>query len=71
MSLRASCATWWPYSEVIAGQDLVSLSAAVHAANAMLYPLTWQHIFLPLMPASFVDYLTAPMVRRCRLNTSG
>ena len=33
----------------------------MHAANAMLYPLTWQHIFLPLMPAAFIDYLTAPM----------
>ena len=26
---------------VISGSDLSTLSAAVHAANAMLYPLTW------------------------------
>jgi hypothetical protein len=46
---------------VLSGSDLSVVSAAVHAANATLYPLAWQHIFLPLMPAGFIDYLTAPM----------
>ena len=46
---------------IITAKDLSALSAAVHAAAAMLYPLTWQHIFVPLLPASLLDYLTAPM----------
>eukprot|EP01052_Picozoa_sp_SAG31_P027315 SAG31_NODE_2546_length_5531_cov_1.748159_4_plen_175_part_00 len=41
--------------------DLSHLSAAVHAAAALLYPFVWQHIFVPLLPESLLDYLTAPM----------
>ena len=29
-----------------------TVSAAVHAAAALLYPFTWQHIYLPLLPVS-------------------
>jgi hypothetical protein len=25
-----------------------------------MYPFTWHHIFLPLLPAAFLDYLSAP-----------
>jgi hypothetical protein len=46
---------------VITATDVSALSAAVHAAAAMLYPLTWQHIFLPVLPATLLDYLSAPM----------
>ena len=46
---------------VISGSDLRRVSQAVVAANASMYPLAWQHIYLPLMPRAFVDYLTAPM----------
>ena len=46
---------------VISGSDLRRVSQAVVAANACMYPLAWQHIYLPLMPFAFVDYLTAPM----------
>lgn len=28
------------------------VSAAIHAAAALLYPFTWQHIYLPLLPMS-------------------
>lgn len=37
------------------------LSACVQAANATLFPMSWQHIFIPILPKHFVDYLLAPM----------
>ena len=46
---------------VVTSSRLEALSGAVQAANASLYPLSWQHIFLPVMLESFLDYLTAPM----------
>ncbi|EEH57232.1 uncharacterized protein MICPUCDRAFT_39693 [Micromonas pusilla CCMP1545] len=46
---------------VISGGDLSALSAAVHAAAATTRPLRWTGIFMPTMPASLIDYLTAPM----------
>ena len=46
---------------VLTSGRLEAVSAAVHAANAALYPLSWQHIFLPVVPEAFLDYLTAPM----------
>jgi len=46
---------------VVTGSSVSALSGAVHAANAALFPMSWQHIFLPLLPEPFLDYLTAPM----------
>ncbi len=31
-------------------QERDTVSAAVHAAAALLHPLRWQHIYLPLLP---------------------
>lgn len=37
------------------------LSATVQAANATLFPMSWQHIFIPILPEHLIDYLLAPM----------
>jgi len=38
-----------------------TLSAAIHAASAMIYPFEWPHRFyLPIMPETMRDYLQAP-----------
>ena len=46
---------------VLTSKSLSKLSRATHAANRMVFPLKWQHVFLPLMPAELMEYLTAPM----------
>lgn len=46
---------------VITSDRLSRLSACVQAANALIYPMHWQHIFIPLLPSSLLDYLSAPM----------
>ncbi|KAF6256297.1 AEX-3 domain-containing protein [Scenedesmus sp. NREL 46B-D3] len=46
---------------LLVGQSRDTVSAAVCAASALLYPFTWHHIYLPLLPRSLKDYLTAPM----------
>ncbi len=35
---------------ILVSQDRDLVSAAVHAATALLYPMRWQHIYLPLLP---------------------
>jgi len=40
---------------------LSALSASVQAANTLIYPMFWQHIFIPVLPSHLMDYLTAPM----------
>ncbi|RZF32373.1 hypothetical protein LSTR_LSTR001837 [Laodelphax striatellus] len=40
---------------------LYRLSACVQSANAIIYPMNWQHIFIPVLPMVLVDYLLAPM----------
>lgn len=35
---------------ILVAQDRDTVSAAVHAAAALLYPFRWQHIYLPLLP---------------------
>ena len=35
---------------VLTSKSLSKLSRATHAANRMVFPLKWQHVFLPLVP---------------------
>nr|XP_017092499.1 DENN domain-containing protein 1A isoform X5 [Drosophila bipectinata] len=46
---------------VFTSRHLDRLSACIQAANAFLYPMVWQHIFIPVLPWEFKDYLGAPM----------
>ncbi|RWS31010.1 DENN domain-containing protein 1A-like protein [Leptotrombidium deliense] len=46
---------------LVTSKKLSRLSACVQAANSLIYPMHWQHIFIPVLPTSMLDYLTAPM----------
>eukprot|EP00887_Chlorella_sp_A99_P000741 scaffold5.g741.t1 len=46
---------------ILVSKSADTVSSAVAAAAALLYPLRWQHIFLPLLPVALRDYLAAPM----------
>ncbi|XP_055941390.1 DENN domain-containing protein 1A-like isoform X2 [Argiope bruennichi] len=46
---------------LISSKKLSRLSACVQAANALIYPMHWQHIFIPVLPKHLSDYLSAPM----------
>ena len=37
------------------------MSSCAHAALTLLYPLQWQHIFIPVLPQSKLSYACAPM----------
>lgn len=46
---------------LITSRDLYRLSACVQALNTLLYPMHWQHIFIPVLPSDLLAYLQAPM----------
>ncbi|KAK8372697.1 hypothetical protein O3P69_012747, partial [Scylla paramamosain] len=46
---------------IITSRRVSRLSACVQAANLVLWPMQWQHIFIPVLPQHLVDYLLAPM----------
>ncbi len=46
---------------VFVSRSLTVLSECVHAAAAMIAPLEWQHIFIPIVPRSMLPYVCAPM----------
>ncbi|CAG2101668.1 unnamed protein product [Medioppia subpectinata] len=46
---------------IMTSKKLSRLSACVQAANALIYPMHWQHIFIPVLPHHLLDYLSAPM----------
>ncbi|XP_030080901.1 DENN domain-containing protein 1A isoform X4 [Drosophila hydei] len=46
---------------IFTSSHLDRLSSCIQAANAFLYPMVWQHIFIPVLPWEFKDYLGAPM----------
>ncbi|XP_043672905.1 DENN domain-containing protein 1A isoform X1 [Vespula pensylvanica] len=46
---------------IFTSKRLSRLSACVQACNALIYPMIWQHIYIPVLPLSLMDYLLAPM----------
>jgi len=46
---------------IVTSKKLSVLSACVQAANLIIYPMSWQHIFIPVLPVQLMDYLCAPM----------
>ncbi|KAB5523715.1 hypothetical protein PHYPO_G00155690 [Pangasianodon hypophthalmus] len=46
---------------LICCSKLSTLTACVHACSSMLFPMYWQHIFIPVLPPHLLDYCCAPM----------
>lgn len=46
---------------LITSRKLDRLSSCVQALNTLLYPMHWQHIFIPVLPSDLLAYLQAPM----------
>ncbi|KAH3767101.1 Suppression of tumorigenicity 5 protein [Pelomyxa schiedti] len=43
------------------GSDLDRLSKAVYGGACILYPFTWQHVFIPILPYSMLSCIEGPM----------
>ncbi|XP_029001355.1 DENN domain-containing protein 1B isoform X2 [Betta splendens] len=46
---------------IITSSKLSTLTACIHGAAAMLFPMYWQHIFIPVLPPDLLDCCCAPM----------
>ncbi len=46
---------------VVTARRLCDVSVAVRACQTLLGPFTWQHLLIPILPASMLDYAAAPM----------
>ncbi|KAL1022844.1 hypothetical protein UPYG_G00033220 [Umbra pygmaea] len=46
---------------IITSNKLSTLTACVHGSAAMLFPMYWQHIYIPVLPPHLLDYCCAPM----------
>ncbi|XP_046898342.1 LOW QUALITY PROTEIN: suppression of tumorigenicity 5 protein [Hypomesus transpacificus] len=45
---------------IFVADNLSTLSSCIHAVVALLYPFSWQHTFIPVLPASMVDIVCCP-----------
>ncbi|XP_069489500.1 DENN domain-containing protein 2C isoform X2 [Ambystoma mexicanum] len=45
---------------IFVADNLSTLSKCGHAVVAMLYPFTWQHTYIPVLPASMIDIVCSP-----------
>uniref|UniRef100_UPI0037E7A732 DENN domain-containing protein 1B isoform X3 n=1 Tax=Semicossyphus pulcher TaxID=241346 RepID=UPI0037E7A732 len=55
---------------LIYASKLSTLTSCVHALSAVLYPMYWQHIFIPILPPHLLDYCCAPMPYLIGVHTS-
>lgn len=46
---------------VFVSSNLDKLSSCLQASCSLLFPMIWQHIFIPILPMKLKDYLSAPM----------
>ncbi|XP_051892959.1 DENN domain-containing protein 1A-like isoform X2 [Pristis pectinata] len=46
---------------LITCSKLSTLTACIHGSAAMLYPMHWQHVYIPVLPPHLLDYCCAPM----------
>ncbi|XP_072095960.1 DENN domain-containing protein 1A-like isoform X2 [Mobula birostris] len=46
---------------LITCSKLSTLTACIHGSAAMLYPMYWQHVYIPVLPPHLLDYCCAPM----------
>uniref|UniRef100_A0A1A8GKL6 DENN/MADD domain containing 1A n=3 Tax=Nothobranchius korthausae TaxID=1143690 RepID=A0A1A8GKL6_9TELE len=46
---------------LICCSKLSTLTACVHGSAAILYPMHWQHVYIPVLPQHLLDYCCAPM----------
>ncbi|XP_047228782.1 DENN domain-containing protein 1A isoform X3 [Girardinichthys multiradiatus] len=46
---------------LICCSKLSTLTACVHGSAAMLFPMYWQHVYIPVLPQHLLDYCCAPM----------
>ncbi|XP_071624692.1 DENN domain-containing protein 2C isoform X2 [Heliangelus exortis] len=45
---------------IFVADNLSTLSKCGHAAVATLYPFTWQHTYIPVLPSSMIDIVCSP-----------
>lgn len=55
---------------IFVSRRLDILSSCIQAANAFLYPMVWQHIFIPVLPMKMRDILGAPVACSSRRRTA-
>ncbi|XP_023816287.1 DENN domain-containing protein 1A isoform X2 [Oryzias latipes] len=46
---------------LICCSKLSTLTACIHGSAAMLQPMHWQHVYIPVLPQHLLDYCCAPM----------
>ncbi|XP_075921520.1 DENN domain-containing protein 2B-like isoform X2 [Petromyzon marinus] len=45
---------------ILVAQELSQLSRCIHAVVALLYPFSWQHTYIPVLPPSLIDTVCSP-----------
>uniref|UniRef100_A0A8C6XA93 UDENN domain-containing protein n=1 Tax=Naja naja TaxID=35670 RepID=A0A8C6XA93_NAJNA len=55
---------------LLTSSKLSTLTACVQASSSLLYPMYWQHIFIPALPPHLLDYCCAPMPYLIGVHTS-
>ncbi|XP_063150445.1 DENN domain-containing protein 1C isoform X2 [Candoia aspera] len=55
---------------LLTSSKLSTLTACIQASSSMLYPMYWQHIFIPALPPHLLDYCCAPMPYLIGVHTS-
>ncbi|KAG7280811.1 hypothetical protein CRUP_035476 [Coryphaenoides rupestris] len=55
---------------LVCSSKLSTLTACIHGSAAMLYPMYWQHVYIPVLPQHLLDYCCAPMPYLIGVHTS-
>jgi hypothetical protein len=46
---------------IVTSNDLGKITDCIYTMNKLLFPLRWEQVLIPIMPAHLLDYCMAPM----------
>ena len=46
---------------IVTSSDVGQITGCIYTMNALLFPLRWEHVLIPIMPKHLLDYCLAPM----------
>jgi hypothetical protein len=50
LMVKAFCAMLMERRIIVMSKDLGTVTRCIYTLNALMYPLSWQHTFIPMMP---------------------
>lgn len=61
----------FPFASCVDYADYQRLMTVAESITALMFPFQWQHVYVPILPASLLHFLDAPVPYLMGLHSNG